>query len=69
MTPATLDFWFPFVVFFYGFLVVFVVENPALARLGRERLGSAWGDLTRHRGLAWTCFFMGGLWSLQNLWF
>lgn len=69
MTPAQLDFYFPFFVFFYGFLVVLVQETPALARLGEERLGSAWQGLAQRRGLAWICFFVGGLWSLQNLWF
>lgn len=69
MTPAQLDFIFPFVVFFYGFLVVAVIETPALARLGRERMGGVWQGMYDRRGLAWTCFFLGGLWSLQNLWF
>lgn len=68
MTPTQLDFFFPFVVFFYGFLAVLVVETPALAKLGEQRLGAAWQGLQRRRGLAWTSFFLGGLWSLQNLW-
>lgn len=68
MAPGQLDFYFPFIVFFYGFLVVLVIENPALARLGEQRLSFAWQGLRRRRGLAWTCFFLGGLWSLQNLW-
>lgn len=69
MTPAQLDFYFPFFVFFYGFLTILVVETPALARLGQERMSDAWQGLVKRRGLAWFSFFLGGLWSLQNLWF
>lgn len=68
MTPSELDFYFPFVVFFYGFLVVLVLETPALARLGKERMSPAWEGLSQRKGLAWVSFFIGGLWSLQNLW-
>ena len=68
MSPEKLDFIFPFVVFFYGLLVVLVLENPVLVRLGQERLGSAFENMRQHRGLAWVCFFAGGLWSVQNIW-
>lgn len=67
MTPEKIDFIFPFVVFFYGFLVVLVLENPVLVKLGEERLGEAFQQLLRHKKLAWVCFFIGGLWSAQNL--
>lgn len=69
MTPAQLDFYFPFVVFFYGFMAVVVIETPALAKLGQERMSAQWQGLTQRRGLAYASFFIGGLWSLQNLWF
>lgn len=67
MTPEKLDFFFPFVVFFYGLLLLLVLENPVLAKLGEERLGAAFAQLSRHKGLAWFCFFIGGLWSIQNV--
>ncbi len=69
MTPAQLDFYFPFIVFFYGFLAVLVLETPVFARLGRERLSDLWQGLEKRRNFAWVSFFLGGLWSLQNLWF
>ncbi|MBX2987918.1 MAG: hypothetical protein KF802_08465 [Bdellovibrionaceae bacterium] len=69
MTVSELDFYFPFVVFFYGFLAVLVLETPALARLGKERMSEAWEGISRRKNLAWVSFFIGGLWSLQNLWF
>jgi hypothetical protein len=68
MTPVQLDYYFPFFIFFYGFLVVLVLETPALARIGRERMSDAWQGLNQRKGLAWFSMFLGGLWSLQNLW-
>jgi len=67
MTAEKLDFFFPFVVFFYGLLLLLVLENPALVKIGEERLGAAFQQLSRHKGLAWICFFIGGLWSIQNV--
>ena len=69
MTPEKLDFIFPFVVFSYGLLLVLVLENPVLVRIGQERMGTAFQQLSRHKGLAWVCFFVGGLWSMQNVWY
>ena len=68
MTAHKLDFIFPFVVFFYGILMVFVLENEALDKLARTRLPTMSATLRSHKTLAWLCFFVGGLWSLQNLW-
>ncbi len=48
--------------------MVVVLENPVLARLGQERMGVAYANLTKHKSLAWICFFVGGLWGMQNLW-
>jgi len=69
MTPEKLDFIFPFVVFFYGLLMVLVLENPVLVRLGQERMGQAFQSLSRHKTLGWVCFFVGGLWAAQNVWY
>ena len=69
MTPEKLDFIFPFVVFFYGLLVVAVLENPYLIKIGQERMGTRFQRLTRHKSLAWVCFFVGGFWATQNIWY
>ena len=69
MTPQKLDFIFPFIVFFYGLFMVFVLENPYLARIGQQRMGEAFANLSRHKNLGWTCFFVGGLWAAQNIWY
>ena len=68
MTPEKLDFIFPFFVFFYGLMMVLVLENPVLVRLGEERLGQAFQQMSKHKHLGWICFFVGGLWSAQNVW-
>lgn len=69
MTPQKLDYIFPFVVFSYGLFMVLVLENPYLIRIGQERLGELYGNLSKHRSLGWVCFFVGGLWSAQNIWY
>jgi len=69
MTLAQIDFVFPFFVFFYGILILFVVENKALTRIGRARLSEQFSQLTAHKPLAWLCFWVGGIWSLQNILF
>lgn len=48
--------------------MVFVLENPYLVRIGEQRLGEVFSNLSRHKNLAWVCFFVGGLWSAQNIW-
>jgi hypothetical protein len=69
MTLESLDFFFPFIVFFYGILMVFVLENQTLDKLATERMPALAPTLRGHRQLAWICLFVGGLWSLQNIWF
>lgn len=69
MTPQKLDFIFPFLVFFYGFLMVLVLELPFFVRVGQQRMAQAYSELGRHKPLAWICFFVGGLWSVQNIWY
>jgi hypothetical protein len=69
MTLAQLDFIFPFFMFFYGILVTFVLENKALQRIAADRHFAPYQGLVAHRGLAFVCVIVGGLWSLQNLWF
>jgi hypothetical protein len=69
MTLEKIDYFFPFVVFSYGIFIVFVLENKTLASLGKGRLPDLYGQLSAHKGLAWLCFWVGGLWSLQNVLF
>ena len=69
MTVQQLDFVFPFVVFGYGAIMVFVLNHPKLMALAQERLPSeTFASFQSKRLLSVICFIVGGLWSLQNLW-
>jgi hypothetical protein len=69
MTLAQLDLLFPFFVFAYGALICFVTSLPMLIEKGEGKLPpSMLNQLKAHEPLGWVCFFVGGLWSLQNLW-
>lgn len=67
MSLSTLDFIFPFVVFFYGLILLVVLEAPFFQKIGYQRMSQAYQQLCSHRPLAWISFFVGGLWSLQNI--
>jgi hypothetical protein len=67
MNLILLDYYFPFIVFFYGFIVLLAVEGPLLKRLAHHESNSFILQLRAHAPLAWVCFFAGGLWSVQNL--
>ena len=69
MNYEVLDYFFPFLVFSYGILMIFVLENKALDKLARQRFPAVGATLRSHRTLAYTCLFVGGLWSVQNLLF
>ena len=64
-----LDFYFPFVVFFYGLVMCFVLEIPYFVALAKKEMPAQYETFLRHRKIAFVSFFVGGLWSLQNIWF
>lgn len=68
MNLVLLDYYFPFVVFFYGFIVLLAIEGPFLRQLAQQQQSNLFIlQLRSHTPLAWVCFFVGGLWSIQNL--
>lgn len=67
MNLILFDHIFPFVVFFYGLLVLIVLETPLFIEAQRGVSNYFVNQLRAHKPLAWLCFFVGGLWSLQNL--
>ncbi len=70
MTYQELDFIFPFIVFGYGVLMTLAMNHPRLVRLADEKFPQGLVDQMRgHRFLGVLCLVLGGLWSLQNLWF
>ena len=67
MGVQQLDHYFPFLVFFYGTLMILILENKFLDRMAREKMPAIAQTWAQRKPLAWTCFFVGGLWSLQNV--
>jgi hypothetical protein len=68
-TLIWLDQIFPFLVFSYGIIMIFVLENKGLDTLARQRIPELGATLRSHRPLAYLSLFIGGLWSVQNLLF
>ncbi len=66
---TTLDFYFPFIIFFYGLVINFILEIPYLVKLARKEMPSQYATFEKHRKIAIFSLYVGGLWSLQNLWF
>lgn len=65
---STLDFYFPFIVFFYGLAINFVLEVPHLVALAQKRMPAQYANFEKHRKIAILSLYVGGLWSLQNIW-
>lgn len=65
---SEIDFYFPFFVFFYGLVMIIVLEIPALAALGKKQMPEQYAQFEKHKKLALLSLFVGGLWSLQNIW-
>ncbi len=65
---STLDYYFPFIVFIYGLVINFVLEIPHLVALAKKQMPSQYATFERHRKIAVLSLYVGGLWSLQNLW-
>ncbi len=62
-----LDFYFPLIVCFYGLIVIFVLEIPNFSDLKELRNSWAFQTLEHKKPWAWTCFVVGMLWSVQNI--
>lgn len=68
---SQLDFYFPFFVFFYGILMIFMLDNPRFLRLQSQFGKNAFGDrialAQRGAGFIWFLVIFSGLWAAQNL--
>ncbi len=63
-----LDFYFPYLVLFYGAIMTLVTHLPHLQQQAERTFNHDF--LQRfygHRLLGVVCLFVGGLWSLQRL--
>jgi uncharacterized membrane protein YozB (DUF420 family) len=67
MTAEKIDFIFPFFPFLYGFFYILVFESRIFKEKGENYLKFYYKVFLSHRPLAIICFFVGGLWILQNL--
>lgn len=63
-----LDFYFPFFVFFYGLVMMIVLEVPSLVAIAKKEMPQQYEQFQKHRNIAMLSFYVGGLWSLQNIW-
>lgn len=45
-----------------------VLEGFPKAALERLRTSQWFELIEKRKSLAWVCFFVGGIWSLQNIW-
>ena len=68
---SQLDFYFPFFVFFYGILMIFMMDNPAFQRLqqkfGRSLLSGSFQGFQRPVKFLWGLVVLSGFWAAQNL--
>ena len=69
MSYRELDFIFPFIIFGYGVIMIFVLNTPKLLTLAEERLSpELYQQFKTRRTLGLVSLVVGGLWALQNLW-
>ena len=64
-----LDYYFPFIVFFCGLVILFVLETPHLIAIAKKEMPKQLVEFEKHRKIAFLSVVVGGFWSLQNLWF
>lgn len=68
MPLQDLDFYFPFIVFFYGLVILLLLYNPLFLKLAEKHLTSShYEQFLGRLWLGWICLCVGGFWSLQNL--
>ncbi len=64
-----IDYYFPFIVFFYGLVMLFMLEVPFFVALAKKEMPKQHLVFEKHRHIAMASVFVGGFWSLQNMWF
>ena len=67
MTIETLDTFTMWMAFIYGVVLFFVLEFPPLKRV-ELKSPQLFLILRQHQPLALVCFWVGGLWILQEMW-
>ncbi len=64
-----IDFYFPFIIFAYGCVLVLLLEVPQIMSFAKEKMPTYHQQFLKHRSIGFIAFFVGGLWSAQNLFF
>lgn len=64
-----IDFYFPFLIFAYGCLLILLTEIPQVLSFAKAKMPAYHQEFIKHRTVALVAFFVGGLWSAQNLLF
>lgn len=74
MNTSQLDFYFPFFLFFYGVLMLFMMQLPAYLKVREQirhgfasRFHFAFPVSNFSENALLVMVFVGALWSLQNL--
>jgi hypothetical protein len=49
-------------------VINFLLEIPYLVALAQKNMPSQYATFEKHRKIAILSLYVGGLWSLQNLW-
>jgi len=70
MTHELLDKVFPYLVFYYGFIMTLFLNLPKIQKLAEKYVTpQLLKQMNAHRGLALVCLCVGSIWSLQNIWY
>lgn len=67
MTVEKLDLIFPYFPFLYGFFYLIVSESRLFKDKGEQYLKFYYSTFLAHKPLAILCFFVGGIWIVQNI--
>ncbi len=69
MTHELLDNIFPYIVFYYGFIMTVFLNTSKVQQLADKYVTpQLLKQMQAHRGLALICLIVGSIWTLQNLW-
>ena len=64
-----IDFYFSFIIFAYGIALVLLTEIPQVLSFAKKKMPTYHQQFLQHRTFGLIAFFVGGLWSAQNLLF
>ncbi len=70
MNIEQLDHFFPYIVFIYGVVMTLVYHSKFLMSIAENKFPPGfYKQFQSHKLLGLICLMVGGVWSLQNLWY